>query len=132
MFYGLTQKEDTYFADKVNKAIFLAPCIFTYQPIEEYTGAWPLYRSLGINSMIDANWADDQVTICTEASESWGCTLAGFLNPPMQTNSVKSFETYGQIANSNRFQVYKPDFAVGNFESDLVTPGLESIDRVPI
>jgi pimeloyl-ACP methyl ester carboxylesterase len=29
MFYGLTQKEDSYFADRLNKAIFLAPCVFS-------------------------------------------------------------------------------------------------------
>jgi len=68
MFYGLTQKEDTYFADKVAKAIFLAPCIYSgtgFMDLETYLEVYPVFRDKGVNVIQDSNWESSLKEICS-------------------------------------------------------------------
>ena len=45
LLYGLTQKEETYFADKLDKAILLAPCLYaTSLGLENYEETFPVYE----------------------------------------------------------------------------------------
>ena len=57
MFYGLTQKEDDYFDDVLNKAILLAPCVYaTSSGFDDYMKVFPKWRKSGINVINSANW----------------------------------------------------------------------------
>jgi len=60
MIYGLTQLEDTYFTNVLNKAIFLAPCLFvSTSGFENYKAVFPSLRDHMINVTGDDNWAFD-------------------------------------------------------------------------
>lgn len=139
MIYGLTQLEDTYFTNVLNKAIFLAPCLFTTTTgFEAYKSLFPNLRDHMINVTGDANWAFDQENICDEkeadGSDSYSCQWVSSFDETMQPMPIKAYEYYSQIAITGRFQQYVKDFASGDaaVESDLVSPGLDSLDKVPI
>ena len=45
LLYGLTQSEDSYFAEKLDKAVLLAPCVYaTTLGLENYKGTFPVLR----------------------------------------------------------------------------------------
>ena len=56
--YGLALKEESYYANKLEKAILLAPCLFAPTTgFEDYKQSFPVMRDAGINVANDANWA---------------------------------------------------------------------------
>ena len=67
LFYGLTQREETYFADKLDKAILLAPCLFvTSLGVENYQETFPVYEEQHINVVNDDNWQYDVESVCRD------------------------------------------------------------------
>ena len=67
LLYGLTQKEETYFADKLDKAILLAPCLYaTSLGLESYEETFPVYEQQLINVVNDPNWSYDVESLCRD------------------------------------------------------------------
>lgn len=103
MFYGLTQKEESYFASKVEKAIMMAPCVFTTTlGLDNYKQVYPVYREHNINVINDPNWVYDLQALCDDHSSAEACA-AGRQYSGTQA-SVKSLERYEQMAISGRYQ----------------------------
>ena len=72
MFYGLTQIEEEFYADNMNKFVAIAPCIYMeHTEYEHYVTGYGEYRKLGINVLYGANWDEHIKTICANMSESW-------------------------------------------------------------
>lgn len=45
LLYGLTQMEETYYADKLERAVLLAPCLFVSSlGFENYQLTYPVFR----------------------------------------------------------------------------------------
>ena len=57
MFYALTQREEDYFVDHMNKFVALAPCVYleetSYQAYHDGIG---YFRQLGINVIYGPDW----------------------------------------------------------------------------
>ena len=70
MFYGLTQLEDDYFGQFMNKFIALSPCVY-YQNTQyyEYVERYEKMRELGINVISGPNWDSHAEVICDQMSE---------------------------------------------------------------
>lgn len=132
MFYGLTQREEDYYGQYLNKFIALAPCIY-FEPTtyDDYVNGYGEYRKLGINVLGGPNWNEHKKDICANMSESW-CKSAKGQNH-MEPQPLKSREWYTQITVSDRYQDYDPTY--GDVERDdmpMISPGLGSINTVPI
>ena len=88
MIYGLSHNEDTYFADKVIKAIMLAPCAIANgitnddgtPDIDYYLNNDFKMQGLGIYSIKGPHWLSNLEKICTHLPSKKLChilTLAG-------------------------------------------------------
>ena len=72
MFYGLTQVEEEFYADNMNKFVALAPCVwFEHRDYDYYTGGYGEYRKLGINVLYGPNWDKHTEDICANMSSYW-------------------------------------------------------------
>ena len=119
--------------DKLDKAILLAPCIFTTTlGFENYEGTYPVYREQMNNVVNDPNWQYDVQSICSDPDNAIACENAKSY-PAGEQMTTKSLELFDQIAITGRFQEYNPDFATAiDKTAPLVEPGLDSIDQVPL
>ena len=88
-------------------------------------------RELGINVIAGPNWDSHVEVICENMSESW----CKFANKRRNTEPfpLKFFEWSYQIAVTDRLLQYDPNFSKNqSYDTPLISPGLESIDKVPI
>lgn len=57
MLYALTQDQDGLLANEMNKAIFLAPCLFPATlGLDNYAKVYPVFRESDVFVVNDANW----------------------------------------------------------------------------
>ena len=114
MFYGLTQKEDDYFNDVLNKAILLAPCVYTVSSgFDDYMKIFPKWREAGINVINSENWMFQKANLCGTPGNLEACIYANSMEidgQQAEPQTVKSFELFNQISIEDRFQVYNPDY----------------------
>ena len=72
MFYGLTHREEDFYADNMNKFVALAPCIyFEHTEYDQYVNGYGEYRKLGINVLYGPNWDQHKKDICANMSSYW-------------------------------------------------------------
>ena len=93
MFYGLTQIEDTYYAQHMNKFVALAPCIY-FEPYTfmKYEFGYGAFRELGIPVIGGPKWkTDNKDLICNNLSPHWCDYVTNFDGEPQP---VKSREWY--------------------------------------
>jgi len=93
MFYGLTQIEDTYYAQHMNKFVALAPCIY-FEPYTfmHYEFGYGAFRELGIPVIGGPKWkTDNKDLICNHLSPHWCDWVTNFDGEPQP---VKSREWY--------------------------------------
>ena len=72
MLYGLTQLEDDYYGQVLNKFLAMSACI-SLKPDQhyEYVEGYGKMRELGINVIAGPNWDSHVEVICENMSESW-------------------------------------------------------------
>ena len=88
-------------------------------------------RELGINVIAGPNWDSHVEVICENMSESW-CKFAN-KRRKSEPFPLKFFEWSYQIAVTDRFLEYDPNFSTNqSYNTPLISPGLESINKVPI
>ena len=132
MLYGLTQLEDNYYGQVLNKFIAMPACIY-YEPMQhyEYVEGYGKMREIGINVIAGPNWDSHAKVICDNMSYTW-CTWA---DSRKNTSPIplKTFEWSSQIAVTGRFIEYDPLFGKNqSYDTPLISPGLDSINMVPI
>ena len=72
MFYGLTQIEDSYYSQYLNKFVAIAPCVYLETiSYDDYVNGYGEYRKLGINVIGGPNWHTHVKDICANMAESW-------------------------------------------------------------
>lgn len=76
------------------------------------------------------NWNSHVKDICANMSESWCNSAKG--NEHMEAQPLKSREWYTQITISDRYQEYDPLYDEREQVMPMISPGLDSIDTVPI
>ena len=131
LLYALTQKEEEYYDEILNKALLISPCVYMQtEDLDWYNEVYPKYRQQFINVFNDPNWQYDLDSLCQtpgfEAACQEGQKYRG------QQESTRSMELFHQIAISGRFQKWSPSFSTDPLSGEVVTPGLESIDKVLI
>lgn len=133
MFAGLTQLEGSFFAERLTKAIMLAPCLWQAPSgMSSYRGIFPTYREKGLNTWWGEDFIEVAEIVCDEAPDSMACTGV-YPYPGMMVNSLKSQEYWAQLAAVGRFQEYIPNYeTASSIISPLIRPGLASINKVPI
>ena len=131
MFYGLTHKEDSYYGRYMNKFVALAPCIyFEETSYDHYVNSYGEYRKLGVNVIGGPNWNSHVKDICANMSEFWCKKAKG--NRHREPQPLKSREWYYQITVEDRYQTYDPLYGETKEQMPMISPGLDSIDTVPI
>ena len=94
MFYGLTQREEDFYAENLNKFIALAPCVyFEHTEYDQYVNGYGEYRKLGINVIYGPNWEQHTKDICANMSEDW-CHSAKATGWKPEPQPLKSREWY--------------------------------------
>lgn len=70
IFYGLTQIEEDFYADNMNKFVALAPCVyFEHTTYDKYVhNGYVEFRKLGINVLYGPNWDKHTKDICDNMS----------------------------------------------------------------
>ena len=133
MLVGLSQLEESFFAERLNKAIMLAPCLWQKpESMETYRGVFPAFKEKGLNTYWGEEYVEVYEEICDEAPESIACEEV-WAESGWIVNSLKSQEYWWQLATVGRFQEYIPDFeTASSLISPLIKPGLDSIDKVPV
>ena len=92
MFFGLTQLQHDYYADKLHKFIALAPCIYLNErTYNDYTYGIGALRNLGIYVMNGPNWEQDKKLICKYLGPS-ACMNAMVISG--QPQPIRSREWY--------------------------------------
>ena len=130
MFFGLTQLQHDYYADKLHKFIALAPCIYLNERgYNDYTYGIGALRNLGVWVMNGPNWEHDKKVICKYLGPS-ACMNAMVISG--QPQPIRSREWYAQIAVEGRFQEYAPDYLYGERKQPLIGGGLSELTEVPI
>lgn len=67
MFVGLSQLEESFFADRLNKAIMLAPCMFIApQSYDFYSQLFPVLKERGLNLLSGPDYEKDIESLCTD------------------------------------------------------------------
>jgi len=86
MLYGLSTQPAALIADKLDRAILLAPCIFLEgQDIDGYMKSFPIFRDVGVNTYDPVNWPANTLKICVDDPTSgekvhpYACQYAGWL-----------------------------------------------------
>ena len=75
MFVGLSQLEESFFADRLTKAIMLAPCLWQKpESMETYRGIFPVYKERGLNTWWGEDFVEMANEICDEDEDSIACT----------------------------------------------------------
>lgn len=104
MFVGLSQFEESFFAERLNKAVLLAACLYPAPVgINFYREVFPVYKARGMNTYWGEDFNNGVASICEETPESQACTSA-YIDPTTQVNSRKSQEYFVQMAAVGRFQ----------------------------
>lgn len=133
MSFGLARQEEAYFADRVAKAIYLAPCLYVVNPgLFYYQQIFPELERLGVNNAFEEDWPNKVERVCNEGSD-YACNFVTeqLLDIEIaQGVSMKSIGYYFQIAVANRIQEYIPDFGTSSIESQRIP--IEKINTVPI
>ena len=134
MFVGLSQLEESFFADRLTKAIMLAPCLWQKpESMATYRGVFPAFKEKGLNTWWGKDFVEVAGDICDEAPDTIACTEVGADDDGSPNNSLKAQEYWWQLATVGRFQEYIPDFETADsLISPLITPGIDSIDKVPV
>ena len=133
MFYGLTQIEEVYYGIHLNNFVAIAPCIYMEpKTYDQYVTSYGVFRKLGINVLGGPNWANNVKHICANMSEYWCNQAKKRLEKGEEPEPLKNLEWSQQIAVTDRFQEYDPNFTDRKGEPPLISPGLWSIDKVPI
>lgn len=107
MFYGLTQLEEYWFAERISSFVAMAPCIFTEPSVSnlDYADGVGAYRGLGVYAVNGPNWESDLAKICDNLS-SVACTEAKLFAKPGIPISVKNLEYLQQLNETKRYQLY--------------------------
>ena len=99
MFYGLSKMEDRWYSNKLDKAIMLAPCIYTPTTgFEDYKEIFGTMKDLHINVISDANWKYDVENIC--ANNDTACAFA--MSMPENAQQDESLKREVLICPNNR------------------------------
>ena len=115
----------------MNKFVALAPCIY-FEPYTfvEYEFGYGAFRELGIPVFGGPLFkTTDLELVCSFMSPHWCDWVKNFDGEPQP---VKSREWYYQIAVEEKFQEWGKDYLRGQRETPMVSPGLDSITKVPI
>lgn len=76
LLYGLTQMEETYYADKLERATLLAPCLYvTSLGLDTYREVYPVFRDQGVNVVNSAAWPEQLEHICQYPDTATACTV---------------------------------------------------------
>ena len=130
LIYALAHKEEEYFADRMYKAVFMAPCMGfapTTDPAYQdyYKNTLFKFPSMGINSLFGGpNWKTNLQKICSMGQDA--CALVNC--PECEPTGV--IEQIHWMANAfvDRFQEFPENWPNGQYEAPLVDLG--SIDKV--
>ena len=86
-----------------------------------------------VNVVNDANWQKDLIEICSHGGQWNACKMASLhYGEPV---SVKNMEHMEQISITKRFQEYLQNFDTSEgdeLKTSLISPGLDSLNKVPI
>lgn len=133
MLYALTQKEDSYFADKLERAILMAPCFaLTNYGMDYFKALIDTMDELGVKALGNGpNFEEYHLPRICEKNEV-ACQTAQSMVGAEQM-SFKSWHMYLANGMVEKFADYMPEYSTSVPDPiPLVTPGLESIDKVPI
>lgn len=91
LLYALTQKEETYFEDKLEKAVILAPCLYPGTlGIDSYKQIFPVYAENEINVVNTPYWPENLEKICEGQANARACFAAKrYNNAPETTKSLE-------------------------------------------
>ena len=135
MIHALTQQEETYFSDRVEKCILLAPCVLTSSVgYDDYKSIFDGFYQNAIWTVSDDNWRKQTDGICRNPDKELTCEFAKTIPEGGQQMSTKTFDHMMQIAVEQEFIEFGDDYrkTATNRTVTPVTPGMNSIDKVPI
>ena len=94
MFYGLTQRDEDFYAANMNKFIALAPCIYLEDSLtyDWYVNGYQKFRDLGVYVFFGPNWEKHTKTICENMTKGW-CDFAKN-SKHMEPEPLKTREWY--------------------------------------
>ena len=70
MFYGLSTPASSKIESKLEKAVLLAPCIYSEGiTMEDYMRVYPLFRAEGVNVVNKDYWPTDKLNICIKRGD---------------------------------------------------------------
>jgi hypothetical protein len=138
MFYALSTIEESYMADRVERFVALAPCVFgdlgrdTYQEIVEYYDT--MMNKAGVLYSNGSDEAENSVKICKAFGlASKECIISKFDIPlfhARNSHASPMFFTMVHMYKNMIHPIYPDDYFSGDFEVEYVP--LLNIDKVPI
>ena len=133
MVAGLARQEESYFASRVDKAILLAPCLYPAQaaPVEFYNAVFPELYRLGVYNAFDKDWATKVTRVCSNSNET-ACSFVRDGLMVAEGTSIHALDHFYQIAVTDRFQGYIPDFGAERVSREGALLPIGTIDKVPI